>query len=47
MLLVVDMDQYRHLTRELFFASDDVRRFTTLVVMDRAKVSLEGPLQIL
>ena len=44
-LLVGDMDQYRHLTRELFFASDNVRRFKTLVVMDRAKVGLEVPLQ--
>ena len=46
-LLVADMNEYRHLTRELFFDSDNVRRFKTLVVMDRAKVTLEVPLQVL
>ena len=46
-LLVTDMNQYRHLTRELFFESDNVKRFKTLVVMDRAKVTLEVPLQVL
>lgn len=43
-LLVYDMDQYRRLTRELFFASGNVKRFKTLVVMDRAKVGLSVPL---
>lgn len=43
-LLVHDMDQYRRLTRELFFASGNVKRFKTLVVMDRAKVGLSVPL---
>lgn len=43
-LLVHDMDRYRRLTRELFFASGNVKRFKTLVVMDRAKVGLSVPL---
>lgn len=43
-LVVRDMDQYTHLTRELFFASDNVKRFKTLVVMNRAKVTLDVPL---
>jgi Lrp/AsnC family transcriptional regulator, leucine-responsive regulatory protein len=42
-LLLKDMDQYRKLTRDLFFASGNVKRFKTLVVMDRAKVGLEVP----
>jgi DNA-binding Lrp family transcriptional regulator len=41
---VKDMDQYTALTRELFFSNNNVRRFTTSVVMSRAKVSLEVPL---
>ena len=43
-LVVRDMDQYTALTRELFFASNNVKRFKTLVVMNRAKVSLDVPL---
>jgi len=43
-LLVRDMDQYRQITRELFFTSDNVKRFKTLVAMDRAKVTLALPI---
>lgn len=39
-LLVTDMAEYTQLTRDLFFADSNVRRFSTQVVMDRAKVSL-------
>lgn len=42
-LLVRDMDQYRELTRDLFF-SGNVKRFKTLVAMDRAKVTLDVPI---
>jgi DNA-binding Lrp family transcriptional regulator len=44
-LLVRDMEQYTRLTRELFFASNNVKRFKTLVAMNRAKVTLDVPLQ--
>lgn len=44
-LCVADMSQYTELTRELFFADDNVRRFSTEVVMDRAKTTLDVPLQ--
>ncbi|MCP8937540.1 Lrp/AsnC family transcriptional regulator [Alsobacter sp. SYSU M60028] len=40
-----DMGEYEALTRELFFAEGNVKRFRTLVVMDRAKVSLDVPLE--
>jgi len=43
-LLVRDMVQYTRLTRELFFASNNVKRFKTLVVMKPAKVTLDVPL---
>lgn len=42
-MIVRDMDEYTRLTRELFFASNNVKRFTSLVVMNRAKVSLDVP----
>lgn len=42
-LTVADMAEYEALTRQLFFAEGNVRRFRTLVVMDRAKVSLAVP----
>lgn len=41
--VVPDMDSYRQLTRELFFAGGNVRRFTTHVTMKRAKVTLDVP----
>lgn len=44
-LLVHDMDQYRQITREVFFPSGNIKRFKTLVVMDRAKVSLSVPIE--
>ena len=43
-LLVRDMAEYTRLTRELFFAGNNVKRFKTLVVMKRAKVTLDVPL---
>ncbi len=43
-LAVRHMAQYNQLTRQLFFASHNVRRFKTLVTMDRVKTGLEVPL---
>ena len=42
-LLVRDMAEYRNLTRTLFFAHGNVKRFKTLVVMDHPKISLDVP----
>jgi Lrp/AsnC family transcriptional regulator, leucine-responsive regulatory protein len=42
-LTVSNMAEYETLTRELFFAEGNVKKFRTLVVMDRSKVSLEVP----
>ena len=42
-LVVQSMDQYTALTRGLFFASKNVKRFKTLVVMDRVKATLDVP----
>lgn len=42
-LAVRNMDQYNALTRELFFANNNVKRFKTLVSMSRVKVGLEVP----
>jgi DNA-binding Lrp family transcriptional regulator len=42
--LVRDMHQYLELTRQLFYANPNVKRFKTLVVLDRTKVTLEVPL---
>jgi Lrp/AsnC family transcriptional regulator, leucine-responsive regulatory protein len=42
-LNVGDMSEFEALTRELFFAEGNVKRFRTLVVMDRAKMTLEVP----
>ena len=39
--LARDMADYETLTRRLFFADAEVRRFRTSVVMDRTKVGLE------
>jgi Lrp/AsnC family leucine-responsive transcriptional regulator len=44
-LLVKDMAEYTELTRQLFFGNDNIRRFSTQVVMDAAKVGLTVPLQ--
>ncbi|MFT4063871.1 Lrp/AsnC family transcriptional regulator [Paraburkholderia sp.] len=42
-LTVRSMDQYNELTRRLFFSNNNVRRFKTLVCMNRVKVGLEIP----
>jgi Lrp/AsnC family transcriptional regulator, leucine-responsive regulatory protein len=42
-LTVADMAEYEALTRQLFFAEGNVKKFQTLVVMDRAKVSMAVP----
>jgi DNA-binding Lrp family transcriptional regulator len=41
--LVRDMHQYLELTRQLFYADANVKRFKTLVVLDRTKVTLDVP----
>lgn len=43
-MIVSDMEEYQALTRELFFASNNVKRFKTLVAMERCKATLEVPL---
>jgi Lrp/AsnC family leucine-responsive transcriptional regulator len=43
-LIVRDMDQYNALTRSLFFGNNNVKRFKTLVAMDRVKVGLDVPI---
>lgn len=42
-LVVQDMAQYTTLSRKLFFQSNNVKRFRTLVTMDPVKVSLDVP----
>lgn len=42
-LTVRDMAEYEALTRQLFFADGNVKRFRTHVVMDRSKVGLDVP----
>jgi DNA-binding Lrp family transcriptional regulator len=41
--VVRDMAQYTALTRQLFFQSNNVKRFRTLVTMDPVKLSLDVP----
>lgn len=41
---VVSMGEYEALTRRLFFANPNIRRFRTLVAMDRVKAGLTVPL---
>nr|WP_281389178.1 Lrp/AsnC family transcriptional regulator [Brevibacterium renqingii] len=43
-LIVRDMAEYTKLSREFFLGNDNVRRFSTHVVMDAAKVGLTVPL---
>lgn len=43
-LIVRDMDEYSALTRSLFFSNNNVKRFKTLVAMDRVKVGLDVPI---
>lgn len=40
---VRDMEQYTELTRELFFENNNVKRFKTMVSMDRIKAGLYVP----
>ena len=42
-MAVRDMEQYTALTRQLFFESNNVKRFKTLVALDRVKASLDVP----
>ncbi|MGJ7607699.1 Lrp/AsnC family transcriptional regulator [Variovorax sp. LT1R20] len=44
-LVVQDMAQYTALSRQLFFQSNNVKRFRTLVTMDPVKVSLDVPVR--
>ena len=44
MMTVKDMAEYISLTRELFLLKNNVKRFKTLVVMDKAKATLDVPL---
>ena len=39
-----DMRQYEEFTKQFFFENPNVRRFHTLVVMDRVKVGLSVPI---
>lgn len=43
-LAVRNMEQYTELTRQLFFKNNNVKRFKTLVVLDRVKSGLEVPI---
>ena len=45
-LVVRNMDQYNDLTRQLFFGNNNVKRFKTLVVMDRVKAGHNVPVHI-
>lgn len=42
-LSVRDMTEYEQLTRQLFFAHGNIKRFKTMVVMERTKVSTAVP----
>lgn len=42
-MLVRDMGQYTELTRELFFESNNVKRFKTLVSMSNVKTGMQVP----
>jgi DNA-binding Lrp family transcriptional regulator len=44
--VVRNMDQYNELTRQLFFGNNNVKRFKTLVVMDRVKAGHNIPVHI-
>jgi Lrp/AsnC family transcriptional regulator, leucine-responsive regulatory protein len=43
-LSVADMTEYEQLTRQLFFAEGNIKRFRTMVVMERSKISTAVPL---
>ncbi len=40
---VADMSEYERLTRELFFAEGNIKRFRTMVVMEHSKQTLSVP----
>ncbi|MCB6185071.1 Lrp/AsnC family transcriptional regulator [Leeia sp. TBRC 13508] len=42
-MLVRNMDEYTNLTRALFFENNNVKKFKTLVAMNRVKVTLDVP----
>jgi len=42
-MAVTDMENYNALTRQLFFAGNNVKRFKTFVAMSRVKVGLSVP----
>lgn len=44
--IVRNMDQYDELTRRLFFGNNNVKRFKTLVVMDKVKAGQNVPVYI-
>lgn len=41
-----DMPHYERFTKQFFFANPNIRRFHTLVVMDRVKVGFYVPIEI-
>jgi Lrp/AsnC family leucine-responsive transcriptional regulator len=43
-VMAPSMAHYQALTRRLFFGNPNVKRFRTLVVMDRVKVGLSLPI---
>lgn len=43
-ITVSDMGEYQRLTRQLFFDNGNIKRFRTMVVMERTKVSLAVPI---
>ena len=43
-ILVGEMSEYEALTRRLFFANNNVKRFRTFISMDRVKVGLSVPI---
>ena len=44
-MAVKKMEQYTELTRTLFFESNNVKRFKTLVSMSNVKVGLNVPVE--
>lgn len=42
-ITVVDMKEYEELTKRLFFANPNIKRFRTAVTMDRVKATLTVP----
>ena len=44
--LTKDMEEFEALTKRLFFSNNNVRRFTTNVVMSKPKVTLNVPIDL-